>query len=335
MTVGQRGPGGHPTAVACTTEQTHLGEGTRWDARRDELLRVDILAGRVFRDRVAEDGGLVAVRSYTVPGTVGAIAPVAGDDGWLLAASRGFIHLRPDGTQRTIAVVASTGTRMNDAACDPQGRFWAGTLADDHRPGGGALYRLDGSGEIEMVLEGLTISNGLGWSPDGGTMYLVDSGPRLVHAFAFDDAHGTISGGRVLIAIPEEVGAPDGLTVDAAGDVWVAIYGGGCVRRHGPDGLLRQVLEVPADQATCCAFGGPGLSRLYVTTATEGWSNEQRRADPAAGLVYGLDTDAVGRPAAPFRPDPDWWASVTKPPVPLPGLVPVDARQWFPSPGRE
>ena len=175
----------------------------------------------------------------------------------------------------------------------------------------------------------------LGWSPDGGTMDLVDSGPRLVHAFAFDDAHGTISGGRVLIAIPEEVGAPDGLTVDAAGDVWVAIYGGGCVRRHGPDGLLRQVLEVPADQATCCAFGGPGLSRLYVTTATEGWSNEQRRADPAAGLVYGLDTDAVGRPAAPFRPDPDWWASVTKPPVPLPGLVPVDARQWFPSPGRE
>jgi sugar lactone lactonase YvrE len=303
-------PGG---AVACTTEQTVLGEGARWDARRDELLRVDIVAGRVFRDRVDEDGGLVPVRTYSVPGTVGAITPIAGDDGWLLAAGRGFVHLLPDGAQHLIAEVAPAGTRMNDAACDPQGRFWAGTLADDHRPGGGALYRLDRAGRIELVLGGLTISNGLGWSPDGGTMYLVDSGPRVIHAFAFDAAQGTISEGRVLVTVAEEVGAPDGLTVDAAGDLWVAVYGGGCVRRYAPDGALRQVLDVPAEQSTCCAFGGPGLQRLYVTTATEGWSDERRRAEPAAGLVYRLDTDATGRPALPFRPDPDWWASVGSP----------------------
>ncbi len=248
-----------------------------------------------------------------MPGTVGAITPIAGDDGWLLAAGRGFVHLLPDGAQHLIAEVAPAGTRMNDAACDPQGRFWAGTLADDHRPGGGALYRLDRAGRIELVLGGLTISNGLGWSPDGGTMYLVDSGPRVIHAFAFDAAQGTISEGRVLVTVAEEVGAPDGLTVDAAGDLWVAVYGGGCVRRYAPDGALRQVLDVPAEQSTCCAFGGPGLQRLYVTTATEGWSDERRRAEPAAGLVYRLDTDATGRPALPFRPDPDWWASVGSP----------------------
>jgi sugar lactone lactonase YvrE len=287
-----------------------LGEGARWDARRDELLRVDIVAGRVYRDRVAEDGGLVPVRAYAVPGTVGAITPIEGDDGWLLAAGRGFVHLLPDGAQRPIAEVAPAGTRMNDAACDPQGRFWAGTLADDHRPGGGALYRLDRDGRIELVLGGLTISNGLGWSPDGETMYLVDSGPRVIHAFAFDAAQGTISAGRILVTIPEETGAPDGLTVDAAGDLWVAVYGGGCVRRYAPNGDLHQVLDVPAEQSTCCAFGGPGMTWLYVTTATEGWSDEQRRAEPAAGLVYRLDTDAVGRPAFPFRPDPDWWASL-------------------------
>ena len=303
-------PGASGGAVACTTEQAVLGEGARWDARRDELLRVDIAAGRVYRDGVAADGGLVPVRTYTVPGTVGAIAPIAGDDGWLLAAGRGFVHLRPDGRQRTIAEVAPAGTRMNDAACDPQGRFWAGTLADDHRAGGGALYRLDLDGRVEQVLGGLTISNGLGWSPDGGTMYLADSGPRVVLAFAFDGTQGTISGRRELLTIPEDAGAPDGLTVDAAGDLWVAIYGGGCVRRHAPDGALREVLEVPAEQSTCCAFGGPGMNRLYVTTATEGWSDERRRAEPAAGLVYHLDTDAVGRPALPFRPDPDWWAGV-------------------------
>ena len=240
------------------------------------------------------------------------IAPIDGDDGWLLGAGRGFVHLAPDGTHRTIAEVAPPATRMNDGACDPQGRFWAGTLADDHHAGGGALYRLDGTGRTELVLDGLTISNGLGWSPDSRTMYLVDSGPRVVNAFAFDAEHGTISSGRVLITVAEDVGAPDGMTVDAAGDLWVAIYNGGQVRRYSPDGALREVLTVPARQSTCCAFGGPGLHRLYVTTATENWTDAQRQAEPAAGLVYRLDTDAAGRPATPFRPDPAWWAGLTR-----------------------
>ena len=297
-------------AVAATTEQTLLGEGARWDARRDELLRVDIVAGRVYRDRVDDDGRLIVVRSYTVPGTVGAVAPVEGDDGWLLAAGLGFAYLPPDGSLRSIVDAAPAGTRMNDAACDPQGRFWAGTLADDHHAGGGALYRLDRNGRTELMLDGLTISNGLGWSPDGSTMYLTDSGPRVVHAFSFDGDRGSISDDRVLIDVPEEVGAPDGLTVDADGDLWVAIYGGGRIRRYSADGELREELIVPAAECTSCAFAGPGLSRLYVTTATEAWSDEQRRAEPSAGLVYSFDTDATGRPAAPFRPDPAWWDDV-------------------------
>jgi sugar lactone lactonase YvrE len=303
--------GGDGAAVACTAEQTVLGEGVRWDARRGELLRVDILAGRVHRDRIDDDGNLAPVRVYTVPGTVGAIAPIEGDAGWLLAAGRGFVHLRPDGSTRTLAVVAPPATRMNDGACDPQGRFWAGTMADDHRDGGGALYRLDRFGQTELMLGDLTISNGLGWSPDSRTMYLVDSGPRVVYAFAFDSDRGTISEGRVVITVAKEVGAPDGMTVDDAGDLWVAIYGGGRIHRYSPDGQLREVVPVPAEQTTCCGFAGPGLNRLYVTTATENWSDEQRRAEPAAGLVYWCDTDATGVPAAPFRPDPDWWQQVT------------------------
>ena len=109
--------------------------------------------------------------------------------------------------------------------------------------------------------------------------------------------------------MPEDVGAPDGMTVDAAGDLWVAIYGGGQVRRYSPDGVLREVLTVPARQSTCCAFGGPGLNRLYVTTATENWTDEQRRAEPGRrpGLPAGHRCP-TGRPAAPFRPDPAWWA---------------------------
>ena len=293
--------------MACTTEQTQLGEGVRWDARRGELLRVDILAGRVYRDRVRRDGTLVPVSVYELPGTVGMMAPVRGDSGWLLGAGRGFVHLAADGTRRSIAEVAPQGTRMNDGACDPQGRFWAGTVAEDHHEGGGALYRLDRLGRTELVLEGLTISNGVDWSPDGEVMYVVDSGPRVVQAFAFDGDRGTLSAGRVVVEVPEEVGAPDGMTVDAAGDLWVAIYGAGRVHRYTPGGILREVHRVPALQSTSCAFAGPGLHRLYVTTATEGWTDEQRLDDPAAGLVYRLETDATGLPATLFAPDPDWW----------------------------
>ena len=299
-------------AVACTAEQTQLGEGSRWDARRHELLRVDILAQRVYRDHVGDDGALTPVRVYDLPWTIGMVAPVEGDDGWLLGAGRGFAYLASDGSHRMIAEASPAGTRMNDGACDPQGRFWAGTLADDHHAGGGALYRLERDGRTELMLDGLTISNGLGWSPDGSTMYLVDSGPRVIHTFEFDAESGTISDGRVLVTIPEEVGAPDGMTVDAAGHLWVAVYGGGRVHRYSPDGVLREVVTVPAKQSTCCALAGRDLNRLYITTATEGWSDEQRRAAPAAGLVYRFDTDAAGFPAAPFRPTRDWWSEVTR-----------------------
>jgi sugar lactone lactonase YvrE len=293
--------------TACTTEQTVLGEGARWDARRGELLRVDILGGRFFRDQVAPDGTLHAVRTYQLPVPVGAVAPMNDDDGWLLAAGTGFIHLAEDGTSRELAQVAPMGARMNDAACDERGRCWAGSLADDHRVGGGALHRLDRAGQTDTILDGLTIPNGIGWSPDGETMYLVDSGPGVVFAFAFEPEQGTIAAGRVLITVNQQEGTPDGLTVDAAGDLWVAIYGGGRIVRYSPDGALRGEFAIPAPQTTSCAFAGIGLRRLYVTTASEGWTDEQRRADPAAGVLYRIDTNATGLPAAPFVPEPAWW----------------------------
>jgi sugar lactone lactonase YvrE len=295
--------------VACTTEQCQLGEGTRWDDRRGELLRVDILGGRVYRDQVQADGGLAPVRTHPVPGTVGAVAPINDDQGWLLAADRGFSYLTPADKLLPLAEVAPEGTRMNDAACDPQGRFWAGTLAHDQHSGGGALYRLDRNGHIELMLDGLTISNGLGWSLDSATMYLVDSGPGVIYTFRFDPEQGTVSDQRVLVDVPSDVGSPDGLTVDAAGDLWVAIFGGGRVQHYSPEGQLLQELHVPAEQTTCCAFGGPELKLLYVTTATEHWTDQQRRAQPEAGIVYRFHTDATGRPAARFRPNPTWWAT--------------------------
>jgi sugar lactone lactonase YvrE len=161
-------------AVAVTSTQNELGEGVIWDDRRDELLRVDIPAGLVFRDGVADDGTLVPLRNYEVGGSVGAIVPIDGDDGWLLALDRGVSYLSSDGDVRPILEIAPADVRMNDAACDPQGRFWVGTIAD--RDGGAALYRLDADGRTSVMLEHLTISNGIDWSLDARTMYLADSG---------------------------------------------------------------------------------------------------------------------------------------------------------------
>ena len=303
-----------PPAIAVTDEQMVLGEGVRWDARRGELLRLDILEGRVFRDRVAADGSLVPVRDYRLPTTVGAIAPITGDDGWVLAAGRGVTHLRPDGSHRVVVELVGEGTRMNDATCDPQGRLWAGAMAEDHAPGGGSLFRVEGDGRFEQMLDGLTIPNGAGWSPDGRTMYFIDSGPKTVHAFDFDGTSGTISNQRVLIRIPDDLGGPDGMTVDAAGHLWIAVYGAAQVRRHAPDGSLVAVYPVPATQTTCCAFAGERLDRLYVTTATEFWTDEQRRASPGDGLVYRVDavTGVTGRPASPFVPDRHWWSDIVR-----------------------
>ena len=134
---------------------------------------------------------------------MGAITPVEGDEGWLLASDRGFVHLSLDGSLHALVEVAPEGTRMNDAACDPQGRFWAGTKAHDNRDGGGACTGSMRNGHSELMLDGLTISNGLGWSPDGATMYLADTIPRVIHAFAFDGERGTISNGRVLVTVTE------------------------------------------------------------------------------------------------------------------------------------
>ena len=245
-------------AVARTAEQTLLGEGTRWDESRGELLRVDILAGLLCRERVATDGALIPS-----PGVQAALHGGRGGAGARRRrlGARRRARVRARGAQRRLPGHRAGGGALDPderRACDPQGRFWTVTLADDHHAGGGALYRLDRSGRTEQVLDGLTIPNGIGWSLDGSTLYLVDSGPGVVNAFDFDAQRGAPSRRRVLITVARDVGAPDGMTVDAAGDLWVAIYGGGRVHRYSPDGDLRAVYRFPARQTTCCAFAGPG-----------------------------------------------------------------------------
>jgi sugar lactone lactonase YvrE len=184
--------------------------------------------------------------------------------------------------------------RSNDAKADPAGRMWLGTMAYDETPGASALYRLDsGAAGPVRVLGGVTISNGLGWSSDAKTMYYIDTPTGWIDAFDYDLETGELANRRGFAQIPAGAGSPDGMTTDADGGVWVALWGGGAVRRYRQDGSLDRVVEVGTPNVTSCAFAGADLDLLVITTAT---ANEPD-AGPRAGLTYAhRPGDVVGTP---------------------------------------
>lgn len=280
-----------------------LTEGPRWDARRDELLWVDIIASQLHRGRLGADGLLDEVASIQFDRFVGAVAP-ATDGGYVLAAGGGFLFADESGNVREMAQpeAGRDDVRMNDGACDPQGRFWAGTMALDESPGAGVLYRLELDGSCATVLEGLAISNGIGWSPDGTAMYLSDSGSGTIDVFDFDGSSGEIGGRRTIVNVTMPGVAPDGLTVDDEGCLWVALSGGGAVRRYSPEGSLLTAIHFPVDRPTSCAFGGPDGGSLFVTTARHGLGDAAIARQPDAGRVFRVDGLGVsGPPCAPYR----------------------------------
>jgi len=272
-----------------------VGEGPVWDARSAALVWVDILAPAIYTYRPS-DGSTSALG---LDHDVGACAPRQ-DGGFVLALDDGFALLDP-GSQspRLIAPVEADDptTRFNDGRCDPRGRFWAGTMAYDERAAAGALYRLDPDGRVERVLDGLTISNGLDWSPDGRLLYFIDTATGGIDAFDYDAETGAIAGRRRLVTIDQNDGWPDGMTVDAEGHLWVALWGGWSVRRYAPDGRLEQVVRLPVAQVSSCAFGGDELDDLYITTAADGLGPEALRAQPHAGGLFHCRPSVKGRPA--------------------------------------
>jgi sugar lactone lactonase YvrE len=185
---------------------------------------------------------------------------------------------------------------MNEGGCDPDGRFYCGSMAYEERPGAGALYRLDPDDSVHVVLENVTISNGLEWSPDGSRAYYNDSPTQRIDVFDYDSESG-LSGRRPFAEVPAEVGLPDGLTVDEEGGVWVALYGGGSVRRYTPEGMLDEVIEVPAKQVTACTFGGSGLDQLFITTSREDLKPSE---DPLAGSLFRAAVGVAGLPVREF-----------------------------------
>jgi len=283
---------------AVVSPGVELGEGPAWDDRRGVLVWVDIWAGRVH----AYDPRSGLDEAVDVGQPVGAAVPRE-SGGYALAVQDGFALLDPDGTVTSVAKVEDDipGNRMNDGKCDRHGRFWAGTMAADQRPGAGALYRLDPDLSVTTVLTDVTISNGLAWSLDDTTMYFIDTPTQGVDAFDYDAVTGELENRRRVIDVPEEAGSPDGMALDEEGLLWVALFGGGAIRRYSPDGALEGVVELPATKTTSCAFAGPDLDDLYITSAHERLSAEELAGQPLAGALFrhhpgvrGLPTERFG-----------------------------------------
>jgi sugar lactone lactonase YvrE len=292
-----------PNVMAWSLTPGLLSEGPRWHEERQELLWVDILGQQMHRGTLSPDGALECLETITVDRHIGAAAPAEGG-GYALAAGPGFLFVDEDGSVHELAQpeAGRTDVRMNDGACDPEGRFWAGTMAYDESPGAGVLYRLELDGSCTTVLTGLTISNGIGWSPDATTMYLNDSGTGHVDAFRFNSEDGAISDRRTLVRIDTPGVAPDGLTVDEDGGIWVALWNGAAVNRYAPDGSLLAQVRLPVDRPTSCAFGGPGRDTLFVTTARNDLDDDALARQPHAGRVLAIDGLGVrGLPCLPYR----------------------------------
>ena len=275
-----------------------LGEGTCWSEREQALYWVDILEHRLYRYRLS-DG---ARDHWQFDETISAVAERANAPGLAITLRRGLALFDPDtgALQRLHEPEPEReGNRFNDGKCDAQGRFWAGSMDFGCQAPTGALYRFDAEGRGTRAFDaGFAVTNGPTWSRDQRTMYFNDTVHQQIHAFDFDLATGTLSNQRPWLRFAKGDGHPDGMTTDADGRLWIAHWGAACVTCHDPESteeLLR--VPLPTDHITNVAFGGPELRTLFITSARFELSETQRQAQPLAGGLFMVDTNATGRPA--------------------------------------
>ncbi len=264
-----------------------LGESPFWDSDRNCLWWVDIDGGRLHR--LDDDDHDSVVFETTEP--LGS-AIIKKDGTFILALGKGLVELDSSGNTSELALSPS-GDRFNDAKCDPKGRLYVGSLTYDRTPGACALYRFDRRNGLVAAISGVTLSNGMGWSPSGEEMYFIDTPTRTIQAYHYDPEEGRIGEGRVLVDFAEVTGNPDGMAVDSAGCIWVVMARAGFLRRISPSGETLEVIKLPSKFTTSCCFGGRDLDRLYITSGTFK-AGRPDPDEPFAGSIFALDPGVKG-----------------------------------------
>jgi sugar lactone lactonase YvrE len=282
------------------TARARLGECPVWDPQQRRLAWTDVYNHWVHAFEPARNED----RHFDAGDVVSAIA-LAGPDRLLLAVRDRLVYfdlsthtLQPF----TTVPLTEREARLNDGRCDAQGRFWIGSISDE--PGHAVLYRCDPDGSVQIMETGLTISNGLGWSPDDRTFYLTDSPKKVIYAYDFDLAAGTLSGRRVLIDLGAEPVEPDGLSVDKEGRLWSALWNGWAVACFDADGRELERIRLPVQRPTYPTFGGDALADLYVTSASVGLSQKEIECGFQAGDLFRISTKTAGLPEHPFGAPP-------------------------------
>ncbi len=278
-----------------------LGEGSVWDYKRQILYWIDIEKNLLYEyDPVAETN-----IPHDVHQLIGTIVPET-ENTVIVALKNGVyrLNLKNDALARIGSPSSlKTEERFNDGKCDPQGRFWVGTMKIVGKTGDSFLYRMNPDGSFTTMLDNVAISNGIIWSPNGKKMYYTDTPTRKVMAFDFDGNTGAISNPVIAVMVNDTLGHPDGMTIDAEGKLWVAMWGGHSVCRFDPEnGKLLNRIEVPAKNVTSCAFGGPDLDMLYITTASTGMKDEEKQQYPNAGGLFQIKPGVRGIKANYFKP---------------------------------
>ena len=276
-----------------------VGEGPLWDEEQQVLYWVDILSSLLY----IYDPATGENRALDVGRHVGTVVTRA-SGGLMLAVREGFASFDLETQELTLIANPEahiTGNRFNDGKCDPAGRFWAGTMAYENPTNQGSLYRLDTDFSVHKIFGDVAISNGIIWSLDHTTMYYIDTLRKNVRAFDYADDTGDISNERVIINVPEEVGMPDGMAIDSEGMLWVAHYGGSCVSRWNPNtAQLLEKIDLPVTQVTACAFGGPNLDTLFITSAAQELDAAELARQPLAGGLFAIKTPYQGVPSFRF-----------------------------------
>ena len=280
------------TLIDTLEVKNQLGEGVIWDSDSGAAWWTDIDGMTLYRYDWCDR----RLAHWATPERLGSFALVASSDDFICAFASGFAYFNPVSAKlRWLQRVTEPGSglRLNDGRADRQGRFWAGSMVESGEPGGGALYCLDQRLTMSRKLSGLTISNGLCWSPDSTTMYHTDSPTRCIYRYDFDPQNATLDN-RKLWVTTEDGCFPDGATVDSQGYVWSAQWGASRIVRYTPDGEVDYILLLPMSQPSCVAFGGPNLDVLFVTSARQGMSSEACAAQPEAGNLLVFQTDVTG-----------------------------------------
>jgi sugar lactone lactonase YvrE len=268
-------------------------EGPVWDFERRLLYWVDIPCGKVhiYNPSNRED------KAINVGQSAGCVV-MKKSGGLLVALQNGIYDLDPISGEMSLITDPERhipNNRFNDGKCDPAGRLWAGTMAEDAKGAAGSLYVMEKDQRVNRVLTGIGISNGIAWSPDEKTMYYIDTPTMHIDAFDYNVKSGAISKRRTVVEVTEEMGHPDGMTIDVEGKLWVAMWGGWAVTRWDPfTGTLLGKIDVPAAKVSCCTFGGADLDELYITTAREKIPEDKLADQPCAGGIFKIKMEVKG-----------------------------------------